>query len=46
MGHKDLHMPGDDPEKIDYRKAESISRLAYMMTVRLANMDKFPDFEE
>ncbi len=44
--HKDLHMPGDDPDKIDYPKAESISRLAYMMTVRLANMDNFPGFEE
>lgn len=46
MGHKDLHIPVVDPEKIDYRKAESISRLAYIMTVRLATMDKFPDFEE
>ncbi len=44
--HEDLHNPGDDPEKIDYPKAESISRLAYMMAVRLASMDEFPSFEK
>ncbi len=43
--HNDLHNPGDDPEKIDYPKAESISRLAYMMAVRLANMEAVPSFE-
>jgi len=44
--HKDLHNPGDDPEKIDYPKTESISRLACMMATRLANMDEFPSFEK
>jgi len=42
--HKDLHMPGDDPDKIDYPKAESISRLAFMIATRLANADEFPVF--
>lgn len=44
--HKDLHTPGDDPEKIEYDKAESISRLAYLITMKLANMDEVPDFRE
>lgn len=42
--HADLHQPGDDPEKIDYPKAESIARLAFMITEKLANMDQVPDF--
>lgn len=42
--HEDLHQPGDDPEKIDYPKAESISRLAYLITEQLANMDAVPSF--
>lgn len=42
--HKDLHAPGDDAAKIDYEKAESISRLAYLVARRLANMDSVPDF--
>ena len=43
--HEDLHQPGDDPEKIDYAKAESICRLAYLITTKLANMDAVPTFE-
>lgn len=42
--HKDLHTPGDDPEKIEFDKAESLSRLAYLITMELANMDSVPDF--
>ncbi|TFH36208.1 MAG: M20/M25/M40 family metallo-hydrolase [Bacteroidia bacterium] len=42
--HEDLHQPGDDAEKIDYAKAESISRLAFLIAGKLANMDKVPDF--
>ena len=44
--HKDLHTGGDDPEKIEYDKAESISRLAYLITMELANMDEVPDFRK
>jgi Zn-dependent M28 family amino/carboxypeptidase len=44
--HKDLHNPGDDAEKIDYPKAQSISRLAYLLAERLANMEVVPDFLE
>jgi hypothetical protein len=44
--HRDLHTPGDDPEKIEYDKAASISRLAYLITMKLANMDEVPDFRE
>ena len=43
--HEDLHQPGDDPEKIDYAKAESICRLGYLITTKLANMDAVPTFE-
>ncbi len=44
--HQDLHSPGDDPGKIEYDKAAKISRLAYLITMKLANMDEVPDFEE
>ena len=44
--HEDLHQPGDDPEKIEYDKAVRISRLAYLITMELANMDEVPDFVE
>lgn len=43
--HEDLHRPGDDPEKIDYPKAESISRLAYLIAITLADMESLPTFE-
>lgn len=43
--HKDLHNPGDDAEKIDYAKAESISRLAYLLTQKLGNMTTVPNFQ-
>jgi hypothetical protein len=44
--HRDLHQPGDDPEKIEYEKAVKLSRLAYLITMELANMDEVPDFSE
>jgi len=44
--HKDLHMPGDDADKIEYDKAVKISQLAYLITMKLANMDEVPNFEE
>jgi hypothetical protein len=42
--HKDLHTPGDDAEKIEYDKAVKISRLAYLITMKLANMDEVRAF--
>lgn len=44
--HEDLHGPGDDPEKIEYDKVEAIARLAYLITMELANMDAVPSFTE
>jgi hypothetical protein len=42
--HPDLHKPGDDPEKIDYPKAAAVSRLAYLVTEKLGNIDVVPTF--
>ena len=44
--HEDLHSPGDDASKIEYDKAVEISRLAYLITMKLANMDEVPTFVE
>lgn len=44
--HEDLHSPGDDASKIEYDKAVKISQLAYLITMKLANMDEVPTFEE
>jgi hypothetical protein len=44
--HKDLHTPRDDADKIEYDKAVKISKLAYLITMKLANMDEVPDFLE
>jgi len=44
--HEDLHTPGDDASKIEYDKAVKISQLAYLITMKLANMDEVPTFEE
>jgi len=43
--HADLHNPGDDPEKIDYPKAERVAKLAYLIAEKLANAGTFPDFD-
>lgn len=43
--YPDLHTPEDDPEKIDYPKAASITRLVYLITQKLGNIDKIPAFE-
>lgn len=43
--HADLHQPGDDADKIDYEKAESLSRLSYLIVQKLANMESVPSFE-
>jgi len=42
--HPDLHQPGDDADKIDYPKAEKVSRLTYLLACSLANMEEVPDF--
>jgi hypothetical protein len=44
--HEDLHAPGDDAEKIEYDKAVKLSRLAYQICMKLANMDEVPAFTE
>ena len=37
--HGDVNLPTDTPEKIDYEKAEQISRLIYEITMELGNRD-------
>jgi len=44
--HEDLHKPGDDPEKIEYDKAVNLSKLSYLITMKLANMDEVPGFTD
>ena len=38
--HGDANRPTDTPEKIDYEKAEQISRLVYEITMELGNRDE------
>jgi len=38
--HGDEHTPRDDPERIDYEKMEKLSRLAFWITLELANGTK------
>jgi hypothetical protein len=37
--HDDVNLPTDDPEKLDYDKAEKISRLVYEVTMELGNRE-------
>jgi hypothetical protein len=37
--HDDVNRPTDDPEKIDFEKAQQIARLAYEVTADLASKD-------
>jgi hypothetical protein len=37
--HEDVNLPTDDPDKIDYEKAEKISRLVYELTMELGNRE-------
>lgn len=37
--HDDVNLPTDDPEKLDYDKAEKISRLVYELTMELGNRE-------
>jgi len=38
--HKDLHQPGDDPEKIEYDKMQKISQLVFELAYELGNISK------
>ncbi len=38
--HADLHLPGDDAEKIDFEKMQRISQLVYLVTADLGNREK------
>jgi Zn-dependent M28 family amino/carboxypeptidase len=38
--HDDVNRPTDDPEKLDYEKAEKISRLVYEIVMELGNRDR------
>lgn len=38
--HADYHQPSDTPDKVDYNKLESISRLIFSTAWELANRDK------
>lgn len=40
--HKDLHLPTDDAEKIDYEKMQKIIQLVYDLTYKCANMEQLP----
>ena len=40
FGSEDLHKPTDDPEKIDFNKIKTVSRLVYELVVELGNRDK------
>jgi Zn-dependent M28 family amino/carboxypeptidase len=37
--HEDVNRPTDDPDKIDYEKAQKISQLVYAVTMELANRE-------
>ena len=40
--HKDLHLPTDDAEKIDYEKMQKIINLVYDLTYKCANLEHLP----
>lgn len=42
--HGDSHTPRDDPERIDYEKMEKLSRLAFWISLELANGKKTLEF--
>jgi hypothetical protein len=37
--HEDVNLPTDDPEKLDYEKAEKIARLVYEVTMELGGRE-------
>jgi hypothetical protein len=37
--YEDLHAPIDDPEKVDFEKAQRLSQLAYEVIAELGNRD-------
>ncbi len=40
FGSKDLHKPTDDPEKLDFNKIKTVSRLVYELVMELGKRDK------
>ncbi len=42
--HDDYHTPADDVDKCDFDKAESVSKLGYLSTWMLANLDTKPAY--
>ncbi len=40
--HEDYHQPGDHPDKIDYKKMESITRTIFMTMWKLADLKERP----
>lgn len=44
--HDDYHTPSDDAEKINFDKAERVSKLAYLSMWILANQDGKPKYRE
>ncbi len=44
--HKDYHRPTDDWEKINFEDMEKITRLAFRVSVEIANLPKRPKYTE
>lgn len=42
--HEDYHTPSDDIEKVDFEKAEKVSKLAFLSTWILANQENKPAY--
>lgn len=42
--HEDYHTPGDDADKVDFEKAEKVSKLAYLTTWLLTNVETKPAY--
>jgi len=44
--HRDMHRPGDTPEKLNYEKLLKITRTAALLAHRLADADEIPAFDD
>ncbi len=44
--HEDYHTPGDDIEKMDFQKAERVTKLAFLTGWLLANQSGKPEYED
>ncbi len=40
--HEDYHRPSDEADRLDYEKMERVARLAFLMTLDLADPSKWP----